>query len=107
MGEPSASQHDTASPVETEEADYDGWMAKLCVEPSSDVGTCCLGFWLPCVLYGKIDERLQLIQKGRDPNKVGNGCNGSCMIWAASCGGFFGKLNKLLCLYAGVVDEDC
>lgn len=93
VGEPSTSQHDNTPPalIESNESEYQGWMNEFCVEPASDTGTCCLGFWLPCVLFGKIDERLQRVQKGKDPKTVGNGCNGSCLIWLASGHGFCGE----------------
>ncbi|KAI9892990.1 MAG: hypothetical protein M1814_000874 [Vezdaea aestivalis] len=42
----------------------------------SPMGTCCLGCWCPCILYGKTGARL------KDPTLANHNaaCNGSC--WA-------------------------
>lgn len=77
------------------------WMKKFCVEPAGDAGTCCLGFWLPCLLYGKIDDRLSRVRDGRDPQKVGNGCNSSCLIWWIACYGFCGTPSSPLMVALG------
>jgi hypothetical protein len=65
------------------------WMAKFCVEPphSFDVNTCCLGWWVPSVLYGKTHWRLQRLIKNKDPLdsswKADDGCNKWCGIYLA------------------------
>lgn len=43
------------------------WLNKLCHEPQGDIGTCCLGFWLPCALYGNTQYRLKQMAQGDDP----------------------------------------
>lgn len=72
----------------SEDDPYTGWMSKLCVEPNKgdlDANTCCLGFWVPCALYGKTNWRLTQINGGRDATdsswKSNDGCNTSCWAW--------------------------
>ncbi|EKD19876.1 hypothetical protein MBM_01828 [Drepanopeziza brunnea f. sp. 'multigermtubi' MB_m1] len=36
------------------------------VEPQGDFGTCFLGFWIPCVLFGKTHWRLKRVSRGQD-----------------------------------------
>jgi len=64
---------------------YNGWMTKFCDEPPDDVNTCCIGFWIPCVLYGKTHWRLKRVSKGEDAAdsnwKPKNGCNAPCWAW--------------------------
>lgn len=43
------------------------WINKLCFKPYEDWDTCCLGLWLPCVLYGRTQTRLEKIYLGEDP----------------------------------------
>ncbi|KAK0125586.1 hypothetical protein ONS95_000407 [Cadophora gregata] len=70
---------------------YNGWMSQFCVEPRGDISTCCLGFWVPCALYGKTHWRLKQIVRGKDASdstwKSKNGCNTACWAWCglASC----------------------
>ena len=103
IGEPATSQNDgnrsnvlpqtEGNPSEAAIVEYSGWMNALCREPPfADAETCCLGFWLPWVLFGKIDERLELVHNGQDPNEARSGCNRSCLMYAASCQGFCGEL---------------
>jgi hypothetical protein len=35
------------------------WRNLFYIEPSDDVGACCLAFWLPCVSYGQTDYRVK------------------------------------------------
>ncbi len=42
-------------------------MNKLCHEPEGDLGTCCVGCWAPCALYGKTQYRLKQMSQGDDP----------------------------------------
>ncbi len=64
---------------------YNGWMTKFCVEPPDDVNTCCLGCWVPCVLYGKTHWRLKQVSKGEDGTdskwRSKDGCNAPCWAW--------------------------
>lgn len=69
---------------------YDGWLANLCDEPAGDAGICCLGFWFPCLLYGKLDERIKLVRDGKDPHEAGTGCNAECLTWQVTLCGFGG-----------------
>ncbi|KAH8705302.1 PLAC8 family-domain-containing protein [Talaromyces proteolyticus] len=64
-----------------------GWSTGLC-ECSSDIGTCCLGFTCPCILYGRTQYRLLRKSRGEDPtNLLGyESCNGSCTAIALLCG---------------------
>jgi hypothetical protein len=63
-------------------AAYPKFMNKFCAEPPNDVDTCCLGFWVPCALYGKISWRLNEYERNRDgSDKAWNpryGCNQMC-----------------------------
>jgi hypothetical protein len=73
------------------EAHFDKWMAGYCVEPPADAGTCCLGFWVTCALYGKTHWRLRRIAAGQNPQNDAwhskNGCNGAC--WAQFAASIF------------------
>jgi hypothetical protein len=62
------------------------WIHKLCVEPSNDAATCCEGYWVPCVLYGKTQYRLDEMATGKDPLDETDykGCNGPCWIFCAA-----------------------
>lgn len=87
---------------ECDDTTYDGWMSNLCDEPIGDAKICCLGFWLPCLLYGKVDERIKLVQQGKNPEDAGNGCGADCLIWQVGCFGFAGEnyfrpLMKICC----------
>ncbi|KAH7342586.1 PLAC8 family-domain-containing protein [Rhexocercosporidium sp. MPI-PUGE-AT-0058] len=70
---------------------YNDWMSQFCVEPKNDTSTCCLGFWVPCALYGKTHWRLDQINRGNDASnskwQSKNGCNSACWAWCglASC----------------------
>jgi hypothetical protein len=61
------------------------WMAKFCVEPDGDAATCCLGWFVPCALYGKTHWRLEQLRKDKDPLdtswKCSYGCNGPCWLF--------------------------
>ncbi|KAK9793164.1 hypothetical protein WJX73_000720 [Symbiochloris irregularis] len=46
------------------------WSSGLCA-CFDDCGVCCLGYWCPCVLYGKNAERIS----GQP------GCVGHCCLW--------------------------
>lgn len=54
----------------------------------SDIGTCCLGLWCPCILYGRTQYRLVRKSRREDPtNLLGyEACNGSCTAMALLCG---------------------
>ncbi|KAL1965684.1 hypothetical protein VTN77DRAFT_5184 [Rasamsonia byssochlamydoides] len=54
----------------------------------SDIGTCCLGIWCPCILYGRTQYRLSRKSRREDPtNLLGfEACNGSCTAMALLCG---------------------
>lgn len=62
------------------------WTTGLC--ECSDLGTCCLGIWCPCILYGKTQFRLSRRSRQRDPtNLLGyETCNASCTLMAILCG---------------------
>lgn len=59
------------------------WLNKLCLEPEGDIGTCCLGFWLPCALYGNTQYRLKQMAQGDDPLDLSehDACNGPCWMY--------------------------
>lgn len=93
MAEPSTLQNEGLVDEQTE---YRGWMSQLGREPSGDVGTLFTGLMAPCALFGRIDERLLLVQKEHDVNNIGSGCNGSSWLWIASCQGLCGKYMLVL-----------
>jgi hypothetical protein len=68
----------------------DQWMTKFCVEPPGDLDlpTCCLGFMVPCALYGKVDWRLKQKSLGRSVYawRRSDGCNGPCWAYCACDG---------------------
>jgi len=45
------------------------WRNLFCIEPSDDVGACCLAFWLPCMSYGQTDYR---VKRPKSQNPVEN-----------------------------------
>ncbi|KAL4901627.1 hypothetical protein BDW74DRAFT_170078 [Aspergillus multicolor] len=63
-----------------------GWSHGLC--DCSSIGTCCLGFVCPCILYGRTQHRLSKRSKKEDPtNMLGyETCNGSCTAMSLLCG---------------------
>ncbi|PMD46132.1 hypothetical protein L207DRAFT_628726 [Hyaloscypha variabilis F] len=68
----------------------DEWKTQFCVEPQGDLDTCCLGTWVPCALYGKVNERLrQKAQGDFDTDyswRTSDGCNSACWAyWACAC----------------------
>ncbi|PVH79168.1 hypothetical protein DL98DRAFT_461375 [Cadophora sp. DSE1049] len=85
---------------------YNDWMSQFCVEPRDDISTCCLGFWVPCALYGKTHWRLKQIIRGKDASdstwKPKDGCNTACWAWCglASCLSMpiSGKISDPLCI---------
>jgi len=91
MAEAATSQDHAQTIPQVDELTYDGWMNNLCDEPNGDAATCCLGFWLPCLLYGKIDERIKLVRDSKNPEDAGSGCGAECFIWQVTLGGFAGK----------------
>ncbi|KAL2001539.1 hypothetical protein VTN02DRAFT_1637 [Thermoascus thermophilus] len=62
------------------------WSGGLC--DCSDIGTCCLGVWCPCILYGRTQYRLHMKSRREDPtNLLGyEKCNASCTVMAFLCG---------------------
>ncbi|KAL4965538.1 DUF614 domain protein [Aspergillus stella-maris] len=64
-----------------------GWSYDLC-DCSSSIGTCCLGFICPCILYGRTQHRLSMRSRKEDPtNMLGyETCNGSCTAMGLLCG---------------------
>ncbi|EPS36118.1 hypothetical protein H072_10442 [Dactylellina haptotyla CBS 200.50] len=47
----------------------------------SDIGSCCLGCWCPCMLYSKTHHRLKTVP---DSNlDAYSACNGHCVMWCA------------------------
>ncbi|KAL2817728.1 PLAC8 family-domain-containing protein [Aspergillus cavernicola] len=63
-----------------------GWSHGLC--DCTSIGTCCLGFVCPCILYGRTQHRLSMRSRKEDPtNMLGyETCNGSCTAMALLCG---------------------
>ncbi|QSS55159.1 DUF614 domain-containing protein [Histoplasma capsulatum var. duboisii H88] len=64
----------------------DTWNHGLC--DCSDIGTCCLGLFCPCILYGRTTYRLNRKSERKDPtNLLGyETCNASCTVMALFCG---------------------
>lgn len=62
------------------------WKHSLC--DCSDIGTCCMGMWCPCILYGRTQYRLSMKSERKDPtNLLGyETCNASCTGMALLCG---------------------
>lgn len=58
------------------------WMSAFCMEPRGDGGTCALGTFVPCALYGKTNWRLdQLLAQENPLDSAWNrkdGCNRGC-----------------------------
>ncbi|KAI5305200.1 hypothetical protein KEM55_009105 [Ascosphaera atra] len=46
-----------------------GWSHGLC-DPSGDCGTCCLGLFCPCVLFGRVQHRLRLKKMHQDSTNL-------------------------------------
>ncbi|KAF1990006.1 PLAC8-domain-containing protein [Aulographum hederae CBS 113979] len=63
------------------------WKHSLC-ECNADVGTCMLGVFAPCVLYGKTAYRLEQKGQKKDPSDLlgWQKVNGSCGFMSAACG---------------------
>ncbi|KUJ21727.1 uncharacterized protein LY89DRAFT_381682 [Mollisia scopiformis] len=76
-----------------DETTFQDWLSPWCQEPpdaeNRDVETCCLGFWVPCALYGKSNWRLKRVAMGEDSSnaswKPSMGCNGNCWGWFGLC----------------------
>lgn len=86
------------------------WSHGLC--DCTDIGTCCLGIWCPCILYGKTQYRLAMKSRRDDPtNLLGyEKCNASCAVMALLCGCQCAgsQLNDLLLdAYANTVFQGC
>ena len=77
------------------------WTAKLWHEPPNDAGTCCLGFFLPCVLYSKTQYRMYRVSQGKDALDMSGykGCSGPC--WAYYGLSLIRLECKILCHYLG------
>ena len=76
------------------------WLNKLCHEPEGDIGTCCLGFWLPCALYGNTQYRLKQMAQGDDPSDLSEHRhnNGPCWMHQMLCFFFRCECRYLSCL---------
>ncbi|KAI9713111.1 MAG: hypothetical protein M1820_001096 [Bogoriella megaspora] len=63
------------------------WTHSLC-SCSDDLGTCCLGLWCPCILYGRTSYRLSRKSEKKDPTEMlgHSNCNGHCVLWMVVCG---------------------
>ncbi|PGH03569.1 hypothetical protein GX51_03995 [Blastomyces parvus] len=70
----------------TQRLQGDTWNYGLC--DCSDIGTCCLGLFCPCILYGRTQYRLNRKSERKDPtNLLGfETCNASCTAMALLCG---------------------
>ncbi|PLB38033.1 DUF614 domain protein [Aspergillus candidus] len=62
------------------------WSHSLC--DCSNIWTCCIGLFCPCILYGRTQYRLSRKSRKEDPtNMLGyETCNGSCTGMALLCG---------------------
>ncbi|RAH77004.1 DUF614 domain protein [Aspergillus japonicus CBS 114.51] len=62
------------------------WKTSLC--GCTNIGSCFLGLFCPCISYGKTQHRLQTMSRGDDPTNMlaYNVCNGSCTVMALFCG---------------------
>ncbi|KAI9840393.1 MAG: hypothetical protein M1837_001651 [Sclerophora amabilis] len=62
------------------------WRHALC--ECGDLPTCCVGFWCPCILYGKIQYRLNRKSARKDPTDLlgHKSFNGPCGLLAVACG---------------------
>ena|SRR5450432_2706728 len=69
----------------SERAQRHQWIHPFCQEPENDLPTCCLGWWLPCCLYGKTQYRLLQMFEGLDPLDEARykPCDGAC--WGFAC----------------------
>jgi hypothetical protein len=59
------------------------WMNNLCHDPHDDMESCCIGFWIPCALYGKTQYRFEQMAEGKDPldESRREACNGPCLMY--------------------------
>jgi hypothetical protein len=69
-----------------QEIEGGNWSAGLC--DCTDIGTCCLGIWCPCILYGRTQYRLWRKSTKEDAtNFLGyEACNTPCTAMAILCG---------------------
>ena len=69
-----------------------GWSNGLFACPPSDLSTCCLGLFCPCIVYSRTNYRLskrsaQNAGAGAGTNLLGwSACDGSCLGFAILCG---------------------
>ncbi|KAL4255061.1 hypothetical protein AB1N83_013312 [Pleurotus pulmonarius] len=64
--------------------DPDGreWSHGLC-DWGSDVGTCLIATFFPCVVYAQNKRRYEHLNRGRaDPQRGGSGINGDCFMYS-------------------------
>ena len=68
------------------QSDDGDWRHGLC--ECGDFGTCCLGCWCPCMLYGKTQYRLNQKSARKDPTNLLSykACNDSCIVMGVACG---------------------
>lgn len=50
-------------------SDDSGWQTKWCAEPRNDAGACCMAFWVPWAMYGKVDWRLRRVAMAEDASE--------------------------------------
>lgn len=83
------------------------WSHSLC--DCSNISTCCLGIFCPCVLYGKTQYRLSLKSRKEDPtNLLGyESCNGPCTVMALLCGCQCEQSSFLSFLFFHAVPKSC
>jgi hypothetical protein len=82
----SAVTEDQNMPKRSKRANADsGWMTKWFTEPLGDASACCMGFWVPCALYGKVDWRLRQAALGEDASDESWRCkyafNTPCFVY--------------------------
>jgi len=53
-----------------------------------DLGTFCLAYWCPCIVYQQVKQRIHALQTtGRaDPQRGGSGCGGDCFLYGCLTG---------------------
>ncbi|KAI9714124.1 MAG: hypothetical protein M1828_001214 [Chrysothrix sp. TS-e1954] len=68
------------------------WSQTLCACPPSDLSTCCLGLFCPCIVYSRTMHRLSNRKKHNGEAGAGNNllgwsaCDGPCLGFALLCG---------------------
>lgn len=61
-----------------------GWSENI-FDCFNDLGTFCMAYWCPCIVYGQVKQRINYLEHtGRpDPDRGGNGIGNDCLYHGA------------------------